>query len=207
MKPNSRKGVVLVACAPSGAGKTTLLARLRSEFPGLRYSVSCTTRAPRPGERDGADYHFLDRAEFLRRRDAGFFAEWAEVHGNLYGTPRQAVLDNLDAGNDVLFDIDVQGAAQLRRSLGQGRYVFILPPSLAMLEARLRGRASDADEAVARRLANAPGEIARAAEFDCWVVNDDLDTAYDQFRAAYLAETLTPACWPGLLDSILGRKG
>ena len=205
MRQSSRKGVMLVACAPSGAGKTTLLARLRAEFPSLRYSVSCTTRAPRPGERDGVDYFFLDREEFLRRRDAGFFAEWAEVHGNLYGTPRQAVLDNLDAGRDVLFDIDVQGAAQLRASLGMGLYVFILPPSLAVLEARLRGRASDAAEAVAKRLQNAPGEIARAAEFDCWVVNDDLDTAYDEFRAAYLAETLKPACRPGLLDAILGR--
>lgn len=204
---SSRKGVVLVACAPSGAGKTTLLARLRAEFPALRYSVSCTTRAPRNGERDGVDYHFLDRGEFIRRREAGYFAEWAEVHGNLYGTPLQAVRDNLDAGNDVLFDIDVQGAAQLRQNLGLGLYVFILPPSLAVLEARLRGRASDADEAVARRLKNAPGEIARAAEFDCWVVNDDLDTAYDQFRAAYLAETLKPACRPGLLDEILGQKG
>jgi len=207
MTESSRKGVVLVACAPSGAGKTTLLSRLRAEFPGLRYSVSCTTRTPRPGERDGMDYHFLDRDEFLSRREAGYFAEWAEVHGNLYGTPLQAVLDNLDAGHDVLFDIDVQGAAQLRQNLGLGLYVFILPPSLAVLEARLRGRASDADEAVIRRLKNAPGEIARAAEFDCWVVNDDLDLAYDQFRAAYLAETLKPACRPGLLDEILGNKG
>ena len=128
------------------------------------------------------------------------------MHGNLYGTPRQAVLDNLDAGRDVLFDIDVQGAAQLRASLDGGRYVFILPPSLAVLENRLRKRGSDADEAVARRMRNAPGEIARAAEFDCWVVNDDLDAAYDQFRAAYLAATLRPACWPGLLDDILGRN-
>lgn len=202
-----RKGLVFTVCAPSGTGKTTLLKRLLADSPGLRFSVSCTTRAPRAGERDGADYHFLDRETFLRRRDEGFFAEWAEVHGNLYGTPRQAVLDHLEAGSDVLFDIDVQGAAQLRQSLGQGCYVFILPPSLASLEARLRGRASDAAEVVARRLQNAPGEIARAAEFDCWVVNDDLETACRELRAAYLAEGLKPAYRPGLLESILGRTG
>ena len=138
-----RAGVVLVLCAPSGTGKTTLVRRLREEFPQFAYSVSCTTRAPREGEVDGRDYHFLTHEEFVRRRDAGFFAEWAEVHGNFYGTPLAATLATIEAGQDLLFDIDVQGAAQLRTSLPQGTYVFILPPSRVELERRLRSRGTD----------------------------------------------------------------
>ena len=106
----SRSGVLLVICAPSGTGKTTLVQRLREEFPNFAYSISCTTRAPRGQEVDGKDYHFLSVEEFLRRREAGYFAEWANVHGNYYGTPLAPVLETLKAGNDVLFDIDVQGA-------------------------------------------------------------------------------------------------
>lgn len=199
---NSRLGLLLVICAPSGTGKSTLTARLRAEFPRLGYSVSCTTRAPRPGEVDGRDYHFLDQAEFLRRREAGFFAEWAEVHGNCYGTPRQALADMLAAGRDVLFDIDVQGAAQLRASMG-GCHVFLLPPSLAALRARLLGRASDDQAVIQKRLANAPGELACAPGFDYWIVNDDLDAAYDRLRAVYVAEGLRPALNPGLLDAVV----
>ena len=142
----SRSGVLLVICAPSGTGKTTLVQRLREEFPNFAYSISCTTRAPRGREVDGKDYHFLSVEEFLRRREAGYFAEWANVHGNYYGTPLAPVLETLKAGNDVLFDIDVQGAAQLRLTLPRGQYVFLFPPSMSELERRLRGRGTD-DEA------------------------------------------------------------
>ncbi|WP_461210887.1 guanylate kinase [Desulfocurvus sp. DL9XJH121] len=203
-----RTGLMLIICAPSGTGKSTLVARLRNEFQRLAFSVSCTTRAPRPGERDGVHYHFLTREEFMRRKDDGFFAEWAEVHGNFYGTPKPGLTEMLREGRDVLFDIDVQGAAQLRESMpGQGCHVFLFPPSLAALRERLLGRNSDADVVVRRRLDNAPGEIARAVEFDFWIVNDDLDAAYDALRAAYLAEGLKPAYRPGLPQEVLDGVG
>lgn len=198
-------GQLLVLCAPSGAGKSTLVRRLRAEFPQIRFSISCTTRAPRPGEQDGVDYHFLTRDDFLARREALFFAEWAEVHGNLYGTPRQAVVDVLAAGHDLLFDIDVQGARQLRRGFDCGGYVFILPPSRQALVDRLHQRGTDSQEVVARRLANAAGEIAAAPEFDYLLVNDDLDTAYATLRAIYLAARQRPDRHPGLVDELLAQ--
>lgn len=198
-----RFGVPLIICAPSGTGKTTLVQRLRQEFPNFAYSVSCTTRAPRGQEVDGKDYHFLSVEEFLRRRDAGAFAEWANVHGNYYGTPLGPVLDTLKAGRDLLFDIDVQGAAQLHLSLPRGVYVFLLPPSMSELEHRLRGRGTDEEASIARRLANADAEIRQAHWFDAWIVNDDLDAAYDHLRAVYLAATLNPAHRPALALSIL----
>lgn len=198
-----RFGVPLIICAPSGTGKTTLVQRLRQEFPNFAYSVSCTTRAPRGQEVDGKDYHFLSVEEFLRRRDAGAFAEWANVHGNYYGTPLGPVLDTLKAGRDLLFDIDVQGAAQLHLSLPRGVYVFLLPPSMSELERRLRGRGTDEEASIARRLANADAEIRQAHWFDAWIVNDDLDAAYDHLRAVYLAATLNPAHRPALAISIL----
>lgn len=201
---NKRRGLMLVICAPSGTGKSTLTNRLREEFPRLAFSVSCTTRAPRPGEVEGKDYHFLDRDQFIERRDSGYFAEWAEVHGNFYGTPKQALKDMLNEGRDVLFDIDVQGAAQLRQSMGEGCHVFLFPPSFQTLKDRLLGRGTDADDVVRRRLDNAPGEINEAVKFNAWIVNDDLDIAYDQLRAVYLAEGLRPPYRPTLPAEILG---
>jgi len=186
-------GMMLVISAPSGTGKSTLIRRLTSEFEGFAFSVSCTTRAPRPGEVDGREYHFLTQEEFLSRRERGFFAEWAEVHGNFYGTPRQAAADLMAAGRDVIFDIDVQGARQLRESMNQGCYVFVFPPSRAALEKRLTGRGTDSSETIARRLANARQEIGDSAWFDHWIVNDDLSLAYDQLRAVYLAEKTRPS--------------
>ena len=198
-----RSGVLLVICAPSGTGKTTLVQRLREEFPNFAYSISCTTRAPRGEEVDGRDYHFLSDEEFRRRREAGYFAEWAAVHGHFYGTPLAPVLETLKAGNDVLFDIDVQGAAQLRLTLPHGQYVFLFPPSLSELERRLRGRGTDGEASIARRLSNAVAEIRQAHWFDMWIVNDDLDRAYDELRAAYLTATLRPSARPGLATTIL----
>lgn len=198
-----RKGVVLVVSAASGTGKTTLVKKLLEAFPQFGYSISCTTRPPRAGEVDGKDYHFLSREEFIRRREQGYFAEWAEVYGNFYGSPLQPTLDMLAQGQDVLFEIDVQGAAQLHLTIPQACCVFILPPSLAELERRLRQRGTDSDEVIRRRLDSAAQEIAEAHWFDYWVVNDDLEGAYDALRAAYLAATLQPRLRPALLRSVL----
>ena len=200
--PAANPGMMLVVSAPSGTGKSTLIRRLTAEFSAFAFSVSCTTRSPRPGEVDGREYHFLTREDFERRRDAHFFAEWAEVYGNLYGTPRQATTDLLAQGRDIIFDIDVQGARQLKDSMGQGCYVFIFPPSRETLEKRLTGRGTDSAETLARRLAAARHEITNSQWFDHWVVNDDLDEAYQQLRAIYLAEKTRPtyqAAWQAAL--------
>ena len=202
-----RLGLCLVISAPSGAGKSTLVERLRAEFPHFAYSVSCTTRGPRTGEEDGVHYHFLSREEFVARREAGRFAEWAEVHGNLYGTPRAPVEEHLRAGRDVLFDIDVQGALQVKNVFPQGLFVFILPPSREELERRLRGRGTDSEEAIARRLGNALGELRQAGQFDSLIVNDDLDTAADELRAVYVAGRARTSNRPGLLDALLAQWG
>lgn len=204
---SDRLGLLFVVCAPSGAGKSTLLSALRKDFPELGFSVSATTRAPRPGEVDGRDYHFMSEEEFSRLRDTGHFAEWARVHGNFYGTPMRPVVDMLAAGHDVLFDIDVAGADQLRRVFTEGAYVFILPPSREELARRLSGRGTESPEVVARRLANAAGEIARAGDFDYLVVNDDLDVALDTLRAVYLAERSRTRLHPGLVERLLAQFG
>ena len=196
-----RKGLPLVVCAPSGAGKTTLVTKLRQEFP-LDFSISCTTRSPRGDEKNGIDYIFLSKEEFRSRIAAGYFAEWAEVHGNYYGTPLQPVKDSLEQGRDILFDIDVQGAAQISLALPEARFVFILPPSLEELERRLRGRGTDSDESIALRLSHAAAEIRESHWFDALVVNDDLDAAYDRLRAFYIANTLHPSLSPALARAI-----
>lgn len=198
-----RQGTALVISAPSGTGKTTLIRMLREEFPRLRYSVSCTTRAPRQGERNGVDYHFLSREDFLRRRDEGFFAEWAEVHDNFYGTPLAPVRDTLREGGDVLFDIDVQGARQLKASLPEAFRIFILPPSREELRRRLRLRGLDSEEVMRRRLANARDELGEAAGYDALIVNDRLEDAYAQLRAAYGAAVLAPHCHERTLRALL----
>jgi guanylate kinase len=176
------------------------------EFPQLGYSTSCTTRPPRAGEVPGQDYNFVSRQEFLELQRAGYFAEFAEVYGNFYGTPLNPTLEILRTGKDVLFDIDVQGAAQLRLTLSTGRYVFILPPSLKILEERLRGRAQDSEEAIQQRLTSARNEIREAHWFDAWIVNEDLDLAYDALRSVYIAATLAPRRRPLVLRNILDGK-
>ncbi len=198
-----RPGIALVLCAPSGAGKTTLSKRLLAEFPCFAFSVSCTTRAPRPGEVNGRDYTFLDKRDFLALRDAGHFAEWAEVHDNFYGTPLSAALDTLASGRDLLFDIDVQGAAQLKKTLPQAYFAFILPPSRAILEERLRGRGSETETSIATRLDNARAELLQARWFDALIVNDDLDEAYEDLKAAYRSAGLSPARRPDLVNALV----
>ena len=201
------KGFVFVICAPSGTGKTTLAQRLLNEFPNLCYSVSCTTRPPRQGEVNGKDYHFISQVDFIARRDSEEFIEWAEVHGNFYGTLRSTVEKALSNGQDLLFDIDVQGAAQVRLNLKADlALAFIIPPSLAKLEARLRNRGTDDDATIARRMANAKGELKNAHWFDYIIVNDDLDQAYSQLRASYLATALCPCQQIKILNNLLNES-
>jgi len=185
-----RDFLLLILSSPSGAGKTTLTRKLLTEHPELRFSVSHTTRAPRPNEVDGRDYHFVDRAKFQTLVAQGAFLEWAEVHGNLYGTS-VAEIDRAraEAGcSGMIFDIDYQGARQIRVKKPDVVSVFILPPSMAELERRLRGRASDSEEAVLRRFEAARLEIEHYALFDYLVVNDDLQRAYDELRSITVAE-------------------
>lgn len=200
---SQRSGIALVICAPSGTGKTTLVKRLLSHFPHFSFSVSCTTREPRPGETPGVDYDFVSREEFLRRRDSGYFAEWAEVHGNCYGTPLESTRKLLAKGHDVLFDIDVQGAMQLRDTIAGAHFVYILPPSRQELERRLRSRGTENEESLARRLTAAKRELTEAGCFDTLIVNDDLEKAWKELRAAYIAATLAPACCKNFLARLV----
>lgn len=198
-----RTGSALVLSAPSGSGKSTLARMLLKDFPNLAYSISCTTRAPRKGEIDGVHYHFLSEKEFLKKRDAGALAEWARVHGNYYGTPLEPVRQMLAEGRDVLFDIDVQGAAQLKKSLPRAAFAFILPPSMGELENRLRLRGLDSEETMARRMNNAQNEIRQIGFYDALIINDGLEKAYGDLRAFYIASTLAPDCHREFLDSFL----
>ncbi|HEX8777860.1 MAG TPA: guanylate kinase [Rhodanobacter sp.] len=183
-------GTLFVVAAPSGAGKSTLVNALLEREPAISLSVSHTTRPPRPGEQYGRHYYFVERAEFEREVAEGIFLEHAEVHGNLYGTSRAKVQALLAQGRDVLLEIDWQGAAQIRRSKPDCVGVFILPPSRAELERRLRGRGSDAPEVIERRLANSRGEIAHAHEFDYIIVNDRFEDALDELQSIVRAVRL-----------------
>lgn len=187
-----RPGVLFVLSAPSGTGKSTLVQNLVEEFPAFHYSVSYTTRSPRQGEIDGQDYHFVHKDEFIALKDQNFFAEWAEVHGNYYGTPLAATRKLLAEGHDILFDIDVQGARQLKASFSQGCFIFLLPPSKTELQRRLQKRGSESKEVLNKRLQNAKEELLAAGFFNYWVINADLNTAYDQLRSIYLAEQNKP---------------
>lgn len=187
-----RLGQVLVVCAPSGTGKSTLINRLRQEFPTFGFSVSYTTRDPRGEEKDGVEYHFVSRDTFVAMRSRGEFCEWAEVHGNFYGTATKPVTRMLDQGMDVLFDIDVQGAKQLKKTFYKGTFIFLMPPSRKELTRRLTGRGTDSEESIAKRLANADGEMAQAEFFNYWIVNDDLEKAYEELRAVYMAGRCKP---------------
>ena len=180
---SSKSPKLVVVSAPSGAGKTTLCARLLRDFPELTLSVSSTTRAPRGTERDGVEYHFLTKEEFQRQIAAGKFAEWAEVHGNYYGTSKQVIQDSFAAGKSVLLDIDVQGSASLLKAFPRECYtVFIAPPSLAALEGRLRSRKTDSEEVIQKRVRNAREEMKRITEFHQVVINDQLEPAYEELR-------------------------
>lgn len=204
----ARRGLLLVVSSPSGAGKTTLSRRLLASDDNLVMSVSATTRPMRPGETDGVDYHFIDHATFERRITAGAFLEHARVFDNIYGTPRAPVEAWLAEGRDVLFDVDWQGAQQLRQSMRDDlASVFILPPSMAALEARLRARKQDSDEVVARRMAKAGDEISHWAEYEYVIVNDNLDAADAKLRAVLAAERQRRSRLTGLTEFVRGLIG
>lgn len=183
------KGKLFVISAPSGAGKTTLLRRIMDDVAGLTFSVSHTTRPPRPGERDGIEYNFVSHEQFRTMIEDGLFLEFAEVHGNLYGTSGKAIEKQLQQGLDVILDIDVQGAEILRK-IGQpeATFIFIAPPGLGELESRLRGRGTESEETIGLRLKNAEAEMRAAADYDYLIINDVLDEAEKVLTGVILAE-------------------
>ncbi|RIY03530.1 guanylate kinase [Aureimonas flava] len=197
----ARRGLMLVISSPSGAGKSTIARSLLDQDSRFSLSVSVTTRTRRPSEIDGVHYHFISRDEFFRLRDGEALLEWAEVHGNLYGTPRAAAEKAMREGRDMLFDIDWQGALQLQeKAKGDIVSIFILPPSMAELKARLFRRAEDSSETIAMRLRNAKVEIERWRDYEYVVVNDDLNRAFSAVQSIVNAERLRRDRRPGLFD-------
>jgi len=182
------KGLLIVISAPSGTGKTTLCHMLLEEFPNMEFSISYTTRKPRPGELNGRDYFFVDRETFERMVEEGDFLEWAEVYGNLYGTSKSQVLKALEEGKDILLDIDTQGALQVKKNFPEAVLIFILPPSLKELERRLKKRGTDDEETIRKRLQTAREEIGKALEYDYIIVNDILEVAFERLRSIITAE-------------------
>ena len=185
------QGLLFIVTAPSGAGKSSLVNAVLADDPGLALSISYTTRAPRPGEANGREYHFVDRTSFQKMLEAGEFLESAEVHGNFYATSQKQITDNRAAGRDVVLEIDWQGAAQVRRLFPEAIGIFILPPSPAELERRLRARGKDSDEAIRRRLAAAEAEMSHAGEFDYVIINNDFEEARRDLAAVVRASRLT----------------
>jgi guanylate kinase len=183
-----REGVLFVISAPSGAGKTTLCKEIIDKFPNLRHSVSYTTRTPRTGEVHGRDYFFVGQDEFSRMVSDGEFAEWAEVHGNLYGTSLATLKQCRSQGIDLILDIDCQGAQQLKGRFDGGVYIFLLPPSIAELRRRLDGRSSDTEEVIERRINNAAAEIKESRWYDYIIVNDKFSEAAEQLKSVLIAE-------------------
>jgi guanylate kinase len=199
----ARRGLLFIISSPSGAGKTTLARRLLAADRNIEMSVSVTTRAPRPGERDGVDYHFVDRNKFEVMKGRGDLLEWARVFDNHYGTPRAPVEAAIHAGKDVLFDIDWQGAQQLSEKMQSDVVrVFVLPPSGEVLEDRLRSRAQDSDEIVARRMAAASAEISHWPEYDYVIVNAELEQSVAAIHAILTAERLKRFRLLGLSDFV-----
>jgi guanylate kinase len=184
-----REGIILIISAPSGAGKTTLCRSLLERFPTMKESVSYTTRAPRAGEVHGEDYYFVSREEFQRMIDADAFAEWAEVHGNLYGTALATIEEARTNGVDLVLDIDCQGACRLKEQIERCIYVFILPPSMEELRRRLENRSSDLQEVIDLRIERAAGEIREARWYDYIIINDDFETAFAELSAIVVAQS------------------
>ena len=186
--PHPDRGALFVVSGASGTGKTTLVREALRRMPALGFSVSATTRAPRSGEVEGRDYHFVDVPTFEQMVADGQLLEWAQVYGNHYGTPRQPVTAAIDRGDSILLDIDVQGARQVRAAMPEAVSIFLLPPDLDTMQARLRSRSTDSEQTIQRRMAEARQQLQGAAEADYVVVNDDLESAHDQLQAILVAE-------------------
>lgn len=199
-----RTGLLIILSSPSGAGKSTLARRLMAWDPTMKFSVSATTRPPRPGEVDGREYFFRSREEFMAMVQAGEMLEHAEVFGNLYGTPKGPVEEAMREGRDTLFDIDWQGGQQIRNSvLGKNVVsIFILPPSIAELERRLRSRGQDPEEVIQARMAKSEAEISHWAEYDYVLINDDLDRTEDDLKTIIRAERMRRERCPGLSEFV-----
>lgn len=202
----TRRGLLLILSSPSGAGKTTLTRRLMAWDPSIRFSISATTRAPRPGEEDGREYYFRSREAFEEMVKTGEMLEHAEVFGNFYGSPKAPVEAAMREGRDTVFDIDWQGGQQIRNSsLGRDVVsIFVLPPSIAELERRLRSRGQDKDEVIAGRMAKSRDEISHWAEYDYVIVNTDLDKAFNELVTILQAERLRRDRQPELSDFVRG---
>ena len=202
---HQRRGLMLALVSPSGAGKTTLSRRLVEEDADIALSVSWTTRAPRPGETDGVHYHFVDKDQFRAHRAQDGFLEWAEVHDHYYGSPRESAFATLQSGLDLMFDVDWQGALQLRTSAPEDVVkVFILPPSMAELKRRLISRGQDSPEVIKKRMTNAYGEISRWENFDYVLVNEDLEQSYAHLKTILAAERMRRARQPWMGGFVQG---
>lgn len=183
-----RKGLLILISGPSGTGKGTVCDLLRQKHPEISYSISATTRQPRPGEQDGVSYYFYTKEKFREMIDQGQLLEWAEVYGNFYGTPKQKVLDRLEAGEDILLEIDTQGALNVMKVMPEGLFIFLLPPSLEELAARLKGRGTETEESLHRRLGAAVDEIKLATKYRYVVVNDKVEDAEETIANIIEAE-------------------
>ena len=183
-----RKGLLILISGPSGTGKGTVCDLLRQKHPEISYSISATTRQPRPGEQDGVNYYFYTKEKFQEMIDQGQLLEWAEVYGNFYGTPKQKVLDRLEAGEDILLEIDTQGALKVMKVMPEGLFIFLLPPSLEELAARLKGRGTETEESLHRRLGAAVDEIKLATKYRYVVVNDKVEDAQETIAKIIEAE-------------------
>ena len=191
MQEKKSKGSLFIVSAPSGAGKTTLCRKLVSSLPNLQFSVSYTTRQPRKGEVNDRDYTFINSQDFRLMADKGEFIEWAEVHGALYGTSRKRLEELLDSGNDVILDIDTQGAMQIKERYKEGIYIFILPPSLETLKERLKNRMTDSKEEIGKRLGRAIAEIKTFNKYDYVIINDILEDALMEFEALVISQRVS----------------
>jgi len=187
-----QKGMLVVVSGPSGAGKGTICQEIRKRNPAIFYSISATTREKRVGEVDGVHYYFMERSKFEKMIADDEFLEWADVYGNYYGTPKKPVFEALARGQDVILEIDIKGARQVKKSYPEGVFVFILPPSIAILEERLRKRGTDREEIIAKRMAMARDEIANCEWYDYLILNDELDAAVNNLEAVFIAEKLKP---------------
>ncbi len=199
-----RRGLLIILSSPSGAGKSTLARRLRDWDPGIRFSISATTRPARPGEVDGREYHFMDESAFKAQVEQGEMLEHAFVFGNWYGSPKEPVLKSLEMGADVLFDIDWQGAVQLKNSVNSPSVlsIFLLPPSISELRQRLQSRGQDSDDVIAKRMTRSWDEISHWDGYDYVLINDNLDQTEERLKTIVTAERLRRTQQPGLVDHV-----